>query len=147
MVRELKKPVKGLEGMERLEKDCDETVDAVHRQREQDFKKELDTGFYFPWCLTPKRNGTPGWESVILNWWKTFYQNRRLQNLGCSRRWRLIYSRGGRYERNYQPGKKRRQRRGRPSLGRAGSGEGRSPIPAGAPGPLQGPAHNHGLRV
>lgn len=47
MVRELKKPFKGLEGLDRLEKDCTEEVEAVHQQREKDFKAELDSGFYF----------------------------------------------------------------------------------------------------
>jgi hypothetical protein len=47
MVRELKKTFKGLEGMEQLEKDCEEEVEAVHQQREKDFKAELDSGFYF----------------------------------------------------------------------------------------------------
>jgi hypothetical protein len=47
MVRELKKPFKGLEGLEQLEKDCNEEVAAVHQQREKDFKAELDSGFYF----------------------------------------------------------------------------------------------------
>jgi hypothetical protein len=47
MVRELKKPFKGLEQLEQLEKDCEEDVEAIHNQREKDFKAELDTGFYF----------------------------------------------------------------------------------------------------
>jgi hypothetical protein len=47
MVREIKKPSKGLGGLEELEKDLDETVAGVHKQREKDFKDELDTGFYF----------------------------------------------------------------------------------------------------
>jgi hypothetical protein len=47
MVRELKKPSKGLQGLEELEKDCDAEVADVHKQREKDFKSELDTGYYF----------------------------------------------------------------------------------------------------
>lgn len=47
MVRELKKPFKGLAELEQLEKDCEEEVEAVHKQREKDFKAELDSGFYF----------------------------------------------------------------------------------------------------
>jgi hypothetical protein len=47
MVRELKKSFKGLDELERLEKDCEEEVSAVHKQREKDFKAELDSGFYF----------------------------------------------------------------------------------------------------
>jgi hypothetical protein len=47
MVRELKKPFKGLEELDRLEKDSEDEVDSVHKQREKDFKAELDSGFYF----------------------------------------------------------------------------------------------------
>jgi hypothetical protein len=47
MVRELKKPFKGLSELEQLEKDCEDEVKAVHDQKEKDFKAELDTGFYF----------------------------------------------------------------------------------------------------
>ncbi|GHV79453.1 hypothetical protein AGMMS49944_12440 [Spirochaetia bacterium] len=47
MVRELKKPSKGLNGLEELEKDCDTEVKAVHKQLEKDFKSELDAGFFF----------------------------------------------------------------------------------------------------
>jgi hypothetical protein len=47
MVRELKKPSKGLSGLEELEKDCDAEVETVHKQLEKDFKSELDAGFFF----------------------------------------------------------------------------------------------------
>jgi len=47
MVRELKKPEIGIKGLEELEKDCEIEADEVHKQREKDFKSELDTGFFF----------------------------------------------------------------------------------------------------
>jgi hypothetical protein len=47
MVRKLHKPSKGLEGLKELEEITDKEVDDIHKQRAQDFKDELDLGFYF----------------------------------------------------------------------------------------------------
>lgn len=47
MVRELKKPVKGLEGLEKLEAETEKEVMEIEKQREKDFQNELDVGFYF----------------------------------------------------------------------------------------------------
>jgi hypothetical protein len=47
MVRELKKPSKGLGELEAMEKDTDRVVNEIERQREKDFKDELNTGFCF----------------------------------------------------------------------------------------------------
>jgi hypothetical protein len=47
MVRKLHKLVKGLEGLEELEKITDREVADIHKIRAQDFKDEMDLGFYF----------------------------------------------------------------------------------------------------
>jgi hypothetical protein len=47
MVRELKPPPKGIQALEELEKITDDEVEKVEKQREKDFKKEMDTAFYF----------------------------------------------------------------------------------------------------
>lgn len=48
MVREIfKKPAKGLEGLEKMEKEFDNDVKEVEALKEKDFQSELDTGFYF----------------------------------------------------------------------------------------------------
>ena len=47
MVRELKKPAKGLEGLEKLEAETEKEVNEIEKQREKDFQNELDTGFFF----------------------------------------------------------------------------------------------------
>jgi hypothetical protein len=47
MVRKLHKPCKGTDGLKELEKITDKEVKDIHNQRAQDFKDELDLGFYF----------------------------------------------------------------------------------------------------
>lgn len=50
MVRELhKKTARGIEGLEKLEKDFDKDVQDIEKLREKDFsrEKELDVGFFF----------------------------------------------------------------------------------------------------
>jgi hypothetical protein len=47
MVRDLKRPSKGIEALDELEKITDNEVEAIHKQRKADFKSELDTGFFF----------------------------------------------------------------------------------------------------
>jgi hypothetical protein len=47
MVRKLHKPAKGLEALGELEKITDKEVADIHKIRAQDFKDELDLGFYF----------------------------------------------------------------------------------------------------
>jgi hypothetical protein len=46
MVRELK-PSKGIKALNELEKITDSEVEKIQKQREKDFKSELDSGFFF----------------------------------------------------------------------------------------------------
>ena len=49
MVRDLKKPIKGLETLEKLEADAEKDVDEIEKRRVAAFDRdrELHTGFYF----------------------------------------------------------------------------------------------------
>lgn len=47
MVRKLRKPAKGIEALEELEKATDLEVADIHKIRAQDFKDEMDLGFFF----------------------------------------------------------------------------------------------------
>ena len=49
MVRDLKKPVKGLEALEKLEADAAKEVDEIEKRRQMAFERdnELTSGFFF----------------------------------------------------------------------------------------------------
>jgi hypothetical protein len=60
MMKKLHKPSKRLEGLKELEEITDKEVADIHKQRAQDFRDELDLGFYFSVVFDNRRDRIHG---------------------------------------------------------------------------------------